>query len=357
MNKLKVLIVIADFSIGGGQEVVYELAKNIDINKIELKVLCYGGRTNTNLNSRAEKNFDVEYLNERGKATLSKIVNIFKAINKYSPDIVHAHLGGVFYSAIWATIYHKPLVITAHTKPAVAFSKKIEPLIKWLLYKNRVCIVAVSEENYRLLQEYYKITDSRLRFVNNGIDISKYYRNEHSVFTYINVARQDKNKNQKVIIKCFDKIHKEYPTTKLILLGDGPEHDKLLNLIRELKLEKYIEIPGIISDVEKYYAVSDVYVQSSHREALPMSMLEAMASGLPLIATNVGGLKDIVKENGILVPDDDEMALYEAMKRMYIERKQCWNLMSRKSIEMVQKYSAKAMAQNYTEIYLSMGCK
>ena len=191
-RKIRVLIVTADLSIGGGQQVVYELAKNLKQDNLEAAVLCYAGHVNTIADRKAQEEFNVIYLNEKGKATVSKIRHILKAINEYKPDVVHAHLGGVFYSVIWAILYHGKIVITAHTKPSKAFSKRIEPGIRLLLKKRRACIVGVSEENKIALQDYFSITDDRIQCVNNGVDLEKFYRKDHERFTYINVARQDR---------------------------------------------------------------------------------------------------------------------------------------------------------------------
>ncbi len=350
-RKIRVLIVTADFSIGGGQQVVYELAKNLNPDNVEAAVLCYAGHVDTVADRKAKDEFKVIYLRDKGKANISKIHHILHAINEYKPDVVHAHLGGVFYSVIWAILNHGKIVITAHTKPSKAFSKTIEPLIRFLLKIRRACVVGVSEENKIALQEYFSITDHRIQCVNNGVDLGKFYRSDHEKFAYINVARQDDNKNQEAIIRCFGRIHKADRNTQLFLLGDGPTHEKLKELAGETVHDESIVLTGMVSDVENYYAISDVYVQASHREAMPMSMLEAMGAGLPLVATDVGGLRDIVKGNGILVPDNDESALDDAMKLILNLSPYEYKKMSKTSRSIVDQYSSEKMAERYLAIY------
>lgn len=317
MRKIRVCIVTADLSIGGGQQVVYELAKNLVGSSVDFEVLCYAGKSESYADSKADGLFPIQYQNFKGKATVQKILGINRAINEFDPDIVHAHLGGVFYSVIWALLHHGRIVITAHTKPSQAFSKRIEPAIRFLLKKKRACIVGVSEENKKALEEYFDIHDERIHCVNNGVDLTRFYRKDHEQYTLINVARQDENKNQIATIRCFKMLHRKYPNTKLILLGDGPTHKELIKEAGSLIEDKSVEMPGMVSNTEDYYAISDVYVQSSHREAMPMSMLEAMAAGLPLISTDVGGVRDIIVDNGIIVPDNDENSLLEAMLQLF----------------------------------------
>lgn len=111
-------------------------------------------------------------------------------------------------------------------------------------------------------------------------------------------------------------------------------------------------MPGEVSNVEDYYAISDVYVQSSHREALPMSILEAMAAGLPIISTDVGGIRDVVKGNGILVEEANDDALYYAMKKIYDSSEKVISEIQKESFLLSESYSSKKMAVSYMNLYI-----
>lgn len=351
---IKVLTVVANMSEGGGQHMIYELIRHMNTSKYQMELLCYAGRVNSALEKKIEKVCNIDYLNENGTLTIGSYRRVFRTIKKYNPDIVHAHLGGMAFAVPWALLGNKRrLVITAHTKPQVAFDKKIEPLIRFLLkYRKKTTkVIAVSEENFHLLQEYLNIESDVSAFVNNGVDLDRFYREKHSLFTYINVARQDENKNQAAIIKAFHKIHLGNKDTKLILVGDGPCHNALKNLVKKLELEDNIEMPGMVGNVEDYYAQSDCYVQASHREAMPLSALEAMAAKLPIISTDVGGMKEIVKENGYLISDNDDDQLYEKMYRICKVSDKEIKLKGEKSFEIVNGYSSKKMADKYSVIY------
>ncbi|MBR6165053.1 MAG: glycosyltransferase [Clostridia bacterium] len=357
MEKLRLLIFIGSLSVGGGQMVAAQIVKNIDKTGIEISVLCYEGQTYSELEKEVEKNCSVEFLHERGKITPGKMLRIFAEISKRKPDIVHVHLGGMAYAVPWALLHNIPLLITAHTRPDQAFPAAVLPLIKWGLKKKKIRIAAVSEENLILMQQYFCIHDKRIVCINNGVEIEKFYQKKHNHFTFINVSRQDDNKNQAAIIYAFSKIKQVHPDAKLILAGDGPTHQQLIRLVKELNMESSVDLPGMVSDPEQYYAVSDVYIQSSHREAMPMSVLEALASGLPIISTDVGGLKDVIHGNGFIIPDHDDDALSEAMIRMISADDEQIQLMRSKSKEIVRKYSAPEMANQYLKYYLDMKAK
>lgn len=205
--RIKVLIVLGKIAIGGAERMVYELVRSVDRSAIDISVLCYQGRQHTALEYDIEKLCNVIYMSEKGHIGISTIRRVIREIDRLHPDIIHAHLGGTIFSVIWSLLRHKPSIITAHTKPEKAFSPKIVPAIKLCVKKGYTRIVSVSESNKKAMQLYFGFNDEECLCVNNGINISKFYTIPHEEFTYINVGRQDENKNQAVILKCFSRIH------------------------------------------------------------------------------------------------------------------------------------------------------
>lgn len=351
---MKVLIMISSLSVGGAENMIYELTKQIDKKQYEVEILCIQSRYGNNLEEKIEKYAKVYYLEIDGAFCLGNIKKIFTEIREIKPDVIHAHLGSVLYAFFWTLVNKTPLVITVHSRPDKAFEKHINFLLKTIILKNRIRLIAVSEENEKLLKKYYKSYTKSCTYVNNGVDIDIYYRKPHSNYTFINVARQDENKNQIAIIECFYRLQKEFECN-LILVGNGPCSKLLKHRVKELNIEDKVLFTGTVGNPNEYYAISDCYVQASHREALPMAILEAIATGLPIVSSNVGGIREVVSnENGILYRDNDNEALYEGMKECYgfgfdqIEKCKI------KSRELAQKYSSKQMAKQYEEIYVSM---
>lgn len=348
--KKKVLIILPSFTIGGAENMVYELSNNINTEYFDVVVLCYCGKQNTSLEKKAEHRIDVHYVNCAGTVTCSKIYIVFREINRIQPDIVHAHMGGALYAALWTLKTRKPLVVTIHATPKNAFSNLIENVLRLRMKMGRCRLVAVSEENKRLVDQYFELKIP-CEVVNNGVNLRNYYHKEHDVFTFINVARQDDNKNQEMLIEAFKRVHDIHNNMQLILVGDGPNHGMLQSRCSELGIQDDVLFTGNIENAEDYYAVSDVYVQTSHREALPMSILEAMAAGLPIISTNVGGIKDVIRQNGYLIKDNDRNALIEKMIGLYNMTERDRNALSILSRTLVEEFSATKMAQKYEGIF------
>lgn len=353
-EKIKLVVLLGGFAMGGAEHMVYELVKNIDQTMFDVTVMCTFPKQNTDLEHKVEQICDVRHLGEEGRVGVGAIYRVVKALKQMKPDVVHAHMGGSGFAAMWSILYRKPLVITVHTKPEKAFSKKIESLVKMALHFDRTKLVAVSEDNAAKVKAYYGLDGRKIECVNNGIDVARFFHKEHGSFTLINVARHDENKNQAALIRCFDRLHKEYDNTMLFLLGDGETHRALINQANDLGLSDSVIFTGNVANTEDYYAVSDVYLQSSHREAMPLSVLEAMAAGLPIVSTDVGGLRDVVQDNGILVEDNDEEALYQAILKIYKQSAEETKKMSDASLRIVQSYSAESMARAYEKIYQEM---
>jgi glycosyltransferase involved in cell wall biosynthesis len=375
---MNITITIDELDMGGAQHVIYELIKNIDTKKYIITIICIDGMVHSLLEKEilkeaSKKNFSVVFLKDHffkkidtPFILLNKIINRIRQIvvdltiipeldqklNDSNPDLIHAHQHGML-AAYWAIQRHIPLITTIHTNPNVAFFREIERFIfKLAVFLKRITVVAISSYNHERIKSYWHLDDSTARYINNGIAIDNFYTRPHEIFSFINTSRHDKNKNQALIIRAFARLHFENTAIpmKLYLVGYGDTYETLRRLAADLKIADYIEFTGYIPSPREYLALSDVYISSSHREGLSLSVLEAMAARLPIIATDVGGVRDLAQENGILIADNDEEGLYSAMKKLRdnVELRQ---EKAEKSYEMVQAFSAKQMTEEYSALY------
>jgi glycosyltransferase involved in cell wall biosynthesis len=213
-------------------------------------------------------------------------------------------------------------------------------------------VVAISKYNHDRIKSYWHLNDSISCYINNGIEIDCFYTKQHEIFSYINTSRHDENKNQALIIRAFARLYFENTAIpmKLYLIGDGDIHERLKRLSVDLKIMNHVEFTGYIVSPKDYLAISDVYISSSHREGLSLSALEAMASRLPIIATDVGGVRDLAQDNGILIADNDEEGLYSAMKKLRDDA-ELRQGKAENSYKMVQAFSAKKMTEEYSALY------
>jgi len=349
----KVVIVTPTLMTGGAETMVVRLASNIDLSRYDVTVVCLSKKTDSFLEKKLEKvHVKVKFLGKDKSKSLTTIINMWQFLSKIKPDIIHSHISGTIYATPWSLFHNCKIIHTVHTKPDMEFSEKFRKVLKFIVKRGKCAIVTVSKENQKIAMDYYKFRTDKIRYVNNPVDVALYYKLDRvdDEIIFINVSRQDPNKNQKMAISAFKNIADKLINSKLVLVGDGNQHDFLIGLAKQYGLEDRICFPGEISNVEDYLAQADIYVSTSHREGLPLSMLEAMASKLPIISTDIGGITDIIDGNGILVKDDDYDSMSKAMLQLAldIEKREKY---SDRSYEIVKEFDVTVCVKKYQELY------
>jgi len=381
---MNVTVTIDELDMGGAQHIVHTLVRHLDRSKYKITIICTDGKVNSILERQMieeQKNGDYSivflkkplylYINTPSKSLnrilrrlfrlpsdLFTIPSLCREIKKTKPDIVHAHQHGIL-AGYWTLFHGVPMIATVHTNPKTTFYRESEKIIfKTLVFCKRIILVGISKFNSELIAKIWRLNGTFIRYVNNGINIEDFYQEPHETFTFINSSRQDKNKNQSLILRAFARLRHENPACpiKLILAGGGDAHGKLKKEAQKIGIYESVEFTGYVKNTGEHLALSDVYVSSSHREGLSLSVLEAMACGLPVIATDAGGVRDLAKDNGILVADDDEDGLFAAMKKLK-DNDELRRLMGKKSLEMVQAYCASEMAIKYAALYEEFALK
>jgi len=134
----------------------------------------------------------------------------------------------------------------------------------------------------------------------------------------VSLGRLTRLKGYDLLIKAFKKVLVDMPDTVLLIGGDGEEKDRLIKLVESYGLKENIRLLGMVSEIHELLEACDLYVNSSRWEGLPMTLLEAMAHGKPMVATSVGGNPEVVLDGvtGILVQPDDPQGLANAIIRM-----------------------------------------
>ncbi len=349
--KIRVALVVSGFHMGGAEHMVYELIRHLPTDTMTLKVFCVGRKTHTVLEDKVLKSsVDVVFLHY-DRPGIVAWYKVSQALKQFRPHVIHSHIVGAAYVLPYLLLHKVKLIHTIHTSPEIEFSSKMRFVLKWLCKTKKAMMVTVSESNREKAVTCYSIRPHRVVTINNGVDLERFYREEHAGFTYINVGRQDVNKNQRLLIRAFKKVAEQYEDVHLIWAGDGNQHEALFGLTGELGLMEKITFPGMVAKPEYFLAKSDVYVQTSRVEGLPLAVLEAMAAGLPIISTPAGGMKDIVRDNGILIPFDEVDPLVDAMIRLK-EDEEMRISMGKASKEAVKPFGAEEMAKQYHTVYL-----
>jgi glycosyltransferase involved in cell wall biosynthesis len=240
-------------------------------------------------------------------------------------DVVHSHkFGSNVWAAALAPLAGVPVVV-AHEHSWAFEGRPLRRLLdRWLIARRSSVMVAVSREDRRRMIEIERIDPSDVTFVANGIEPlvpgdPARLRAElglapgDPVIGSVAVLRREKRLD--LVLRAVAGLAGELPGLALVVAGEGPERPALEALARELGIEGHVHLLGHRSDVPDVLAAIDVAVSASEREGSPLAVMEYMEAAVPVVATAVGGLPDLIDDgvHGLLVPAGDAEALGAAL--------------------------------------------
>ncbi len=350
----KVLIVIPSLEQGGGQKFVMDLAKGIDRDKFQVKVLVYYRRSNSIFDRFAEEhNIDITYLDKDPGLKLSFFKEVKSVITYYRPDVIHTHLDSMLY----LLPLYKRKQVKLHTVHTLAEKETngLQGVVRFIAYKLRgVVPVGISDTVADSIAKEHNIKREKVPVVYNGVDCKRYDlpKIKSDKIRFVTVGTIYNVKNYSFLVDCFAEVAKDIENISLTIVGDGVLRGEIEEQVKKLGIADKVRITGVVSDVENYLADADVYVASSIFEGLPISMLEAMSAGLPIISTNVGGVPDIIKncENGILVAPGDKNGYVQALRELTINEEKRREYSERAKLLSV-KYDEKITVEGYEKLY------
>lgn len=317
--------------------------------------------------------FEMEFQRSPFKKDNIKAYNALKNLvidEKY--DLVHTHtpVASVITRLVCKNIKGTKVFYTAH---GFHFFKGA-PLINWLTYypiekwlsKYTDCLITINEEDYNTsINKKFKAKEIKLVH-GVGVDLSKFepqtietnvqMRKEYSYneddFILFYAAELNGNKHQDLLINIVNNLKNKIPNIKLLLAGRGPLEDQYKRQVKELGLKDNIEFLGYRNDIKNLLMLSDIAVASSRREGLPVNVMEAMATRLPLVITDSRGHRDLVKdgENGYLVGLNDLQGFINNIEELY-KNKEVRNKLGNKGFKMVQKYSLANILEEIKVVY------
>jgi glycosyltransferase involved in cell wall biosynthesis len=266
-------------------------------------------------------------------------------------DIVHAHEAkAVHWAYVHKLLKNTPYIITRRVDTAVKD--------KWLnqkTYRNASALVGISTLIAKQIRdkqwgEVYQIPSTLAHLESNPEEGERFRRAfpGKTIVGHVG-ALVDKHKGQKVLIEAAALLEKSHPNLQFVFFGDGADKDELESLSKEMKNVSWMGFKSKIGDYLPYF---DLFAFPSRNEGLGSTLLDVMDAGVPIIASNVGGIPDIVIDNetGILVPVNDSSALEAAIIRLSNDKPLQAKLVegAKKQLE---NYTPKKMAESYTSLY------
>ena len=351
-KKMRVAIVSKSMDIGGGEMLAARLSTYIDSDKFDVKVfIIEKDQDNQIAKTLKESNVNYVALGCPHKFSFKGYKMFSKALKDFAPDVVHAHLD-IAFSWIWTFLHNKPLVFTLHSNPYRWKDKRTSLVIKLKSLQGKLKVIGCAKIISQYAKDCYKLPSKQVGYIYNPIETDIYSKGGAfgNPIKFVHIGRFTAIKNHKLLINAFNRLQQTNKNVQLNLAGQGPLFNQMQDYAKEIGCEN-INFLGNVENVPQLLSESDVLVLSSKSEACPIVVLEAMASGLPIISTNVGGVPELVTDNGIVVKEGDEDAFTNAMQTL-VDNIDLAKQMGEKSLIYSKQYDKDIITRQYELEYL-----
>lgn len=335
----RVLLLVTQSELGGAQRYVLLLATHLKRQGYDLVVGCgEGGELIDALNAASIETYILPSMvrDIRPTTDLRALSDLVKFIRDHKFDVVHCNSTKAgMIGRLAARLARAPIVLyTVHgcvlnepmSRPLFLIYWAIERVMATMTSR----IIAVSEYDRETLLRYRIAPASRIATIPNGIPPGLPPENQRDVYRHRmreqlgipeealvvgTIANFYRTKALDVLLHAMARAADEHQNLQLVLVGDGQERPSIERLIRELGLEDRVVLTGQLPEGRRLLPAFDIFVLASRKEGLPLALLEAMAAGLPVIVTQVGGMPEVVDHGhaGLTVPPEDPEELAAAM--------------------------------------------
>jgi len=366
MARRKVVHLVEDLKIGGLERVMASIALGLDRARYDVEVWCLvrGGEIAEEL---PERGISVKILRMMSYYDPFQILALSRLMRKSRVDIIHAHgyFGGTF-GRLAAMVARTPVIIL-HVHTTYYGFKHRNLLIERLLSLFTDTIVCVSQAVKRFVVEMEGINEKKTSLIYNGVgeaslfevDSDDYVTRkslgfEEKDIVVLTVASLTRHKGHQVLIDAARVVLKRHENVRVLIVGDGPLRSKLEAYVEQLQLSPRILFTGQQKDVFPFLKLADLFVlPSTEREGLGIALIEAMAAGLPVIGTRLGGIPEAIEENvnGLLFAPGNSEELAAAIEKLIADHaiRAKMGRTGRKIYE--EKFTAEKMVTNIESLY------
>jgi glycosyltransferase involved in cell wall biosynthesis len=369
-TKINVLLVIGSLHYGGAERVVANLAKGLNRDRFDVRIVCTRaiGKVGEELQSQG-LSVALTGSNTRWSRRLAPL-NLLSALREDRPDIIHTH-GVVALSAAGPLSYVGTLPPWIHTfhYGNYPYAKQRQMWIERLLSRGASQLIAVAEAQREAVIRYNRVRPESIRTVFNGVDANPHSddastRNRKRLELGFSandiligtVAVLSEQKGVTYLLQAARRLADKDRRIRFLIVGGGPLEADLRGQASRLGLEGVVTFTGWRSDVGQLLTTFDVFVMSSLWEAMPLTLLEAMAAGKAIVVTDVGDNARLVQNDlsAVVVPPRDDAALAAAIHRLVVEPDTRTRLGARALEEFRSKYTVSHMVHQHEAIYTSL---
>ncbi len=306
----------------------------------------------------------VEIIPCKGRMDPRAVMRLRGVIRNQGIDAVHAHgYKADIYGYAATRGLRKPIVSTCHTWYDNDLSAYLYGVLDRQILRRFNMVVGVSEAVMASLRAA-GVPERKITIINNGIDLSIYESGtatlRHELGTerkiICAVARLAPEKGIEYLLRAAALVLQQQPEVLFVMVGDGPDRERLEKLSQELGINKSVIFTGVRLDMPGVYASLDLLVQPSLKEGLPMTLLEALAARRAVVATRVGAVPRVIlhEETGLLIEPADAPVIAQAVLRLLADENLRWRLGTAGHARVRDHFSVETMAKTYLQLYRSV---
>lgn len=351
---------VYSFNVGGLERVIVNLINSCNDDDVRHVIICQVPEFE--LAAQVPDTVKLYSLDKKPGNDISSHIRLFQLLRKIRPDVLHTYNFGTFEYQITAFLAGVKVRVHAEHGRDGEYDAKVRrrrSIVRRIVLPFLHHFIVVSPDLFSWAKDTLKLREPKLQFVYNGIDVAAFECDRNmqakSTYTFIAVGRLAEVKNHGFLIDAFDALRKQMPdkNMRLQVVGDGPCRAALTSKIQSLQLEDCVQLLGARDDIPQLLCEADTFVLSSTYEAMPMTLLEAMASGLPVISTRVGGVENIVQQevNGLLVESNNVESMRKAMQKLVQGGEMVERMIDAAHSLVAKKFSSNAMTQHYLTLY------
>lgn len=365
---MRIVHVLASFEVGGGETVALSLAARQHAQGHHVVVVALGAPYGPMAERFRAAEVAVRVIAKGPGLDWTLFPRLYEVFVRERAEVVHTHNPqSLVYAAPAGRAARCRVVHTKHGDSQDA------PRRMWLRRQAATLVdafVSVSRKTEEHARRVGEGPLDRLHVIENGVDLTRFRPDPEAgpalraelglppgTRLVGSVGRLAEVKNHALLLRATAPLLG--PEVRPILLGEGDERAALSDLAALLGRSAEVHLLGQRRDVPRVMAALDLFVLSSRNEGLPLVVIEAMATGIPVISTAVGGVPDVVVsgETGLLVSDDDALALRAAIERLLVDRELAQRLGARGRERVLTRYSLDQMVSRYEALYLGQGVK
>ncbi len=362
---MNVLFLTTHLNAGGIGSYIFSLTKALVKRGHKVFVASSGGNMQEAFTKEGATllTLDIKTKSELNPKIYLALSPLAKFIKENRIDLIHAHTR---ISQVMGTILDRrlnvPLVTSCHGYFKTRLVRRIFPC-----WGRKV--IAISDAVYKHLRDDFKIDASKIVLIESGINLQEFsmITGEERIAARRQLALETKPvigmiarlsdvKGQDILIKAMPLILKEIPSVQLLIVGEGKTEDALKGFVQSLKLEEHVKFFPVVNKTRSMMAAFDIFVMPSRQEGLGLSIIEAQACGVAVVAAQVGGIVSLIKENetGLLFAAEDHQALAKQAIRL-IKDKTLAEYVSKQARKLVEeKFSLDMMTDKVIDLYKSL---